>query len=187
MAGVKNLAVFIASQALAPVGINRFPACTRLREIINQKIIAVIRRDRQARYTAAAASALAVLTLSTAVEAIPIEIDSDDDDDWTAYFHSLAPDAPPEHEELVIPPIVVPMVPMVPIPVPSHVGNHMGNMPVHRVGGRRGRGPIDPLTSDEESMLAGMMAAAPDPETRVKVRQRFMSKRRVRARLAMNA
>ena len=83
MAGVKNLAVFVAPIApfpapIAPLeqeqsGNNRFPACTKLREIINMKIITVLRRERLARDTAAAEASLAALDL------VENNIDSDDD------------------------------------------------------------------------------------------------------------
>ena len=68
-------------------------------------------------------------------------------------------------EPLVVPPLVVPLV--VPLVAPR----------------RRGRVPIDPLTSTEEAILAGLIAAS--PENKVKIRQRYMSRRRVRARLGI--
>ena len=183
MAGVKNLAVFVPPLAFpAPdsrfagmqSGNNRFPACTKLREIINMKIITVLRRERLARDTAAAEASLAALDL---VENNNINIDSDDDD-WSAYFSSLGmPDMPDMddlhmEEPLVVPPLVVPIVPLPPLVVP------LQNR--HR---RRGRVPIDPLTSTEEAILAGLIAAS--PENKVKIRQRYMSRRRVRARLGI--
>ena len=103
--------------------------------------------------------------------------DSDDDDDWSAYFSSLGmPDMmeEPMLPKLVIAPLVVPplVVPPLVVPMPPLVENR-----------RRGRVPIDPLTSTEEAILAGLIAAS--PENKVKIRQRYMSKRRVRARLGM--
>ena len=191
MAGVKNLAVFVAPIApfpapIAPLeqeqsGNNRFPACTKLREIINMKIITVLRRERLARDTAAAEASLAALDL------VENNIDSDDDD-WSAYFSSLGmpdipdiPDIPDmddlmEEPTLVVPTLVVPtlVVPTVPTLVVPTLQNR------HR---RRGRVPIDPLTSTEEAILAGLIAAS--PENKVKIRQRYMSRRRVRARLGI--
>ena len=123
---------------------------------------------------AAAEASLAALDL---VENNNINIDSDDDD-WSAYFSSLGmPDMPDMddlhmEEPLVVPPLVVPIVPLPPLVVP------LQNR--HR---RRGRVPIDPLTSTEEAILAGLIAAS--PENKVKIRQRYMSRRRVRARLGI--
>ena len=178
MAGVKNLAVFVPPLAFPQSGNNRFPACTKLREIINMKIITVLRRERLARDTAAAEASLAALSVQTPLvenniftaftadsDYIPqLTADSDDDDDWSAYFSSLGmPDM--MEEPLVVPPLVVPLV--VPLVAPR----------------RRGRVPIDPLTSTEEAILAGLIAAS--PENKVKIRQRYMSRRRVRARLGI--
>ena len=140
------------------------------------KIITVLRRERLARDTAAAEASLAALDL------VENNIDSDDDD-WSAYFSSLGmpdipdiPDIPDmddlmEEPTLVVPTLVVPTVPTLVVPTLQNR---------HR---RRGRVPIDPLTSTEEAILAGLIAAS--PENKVKIRQRYMSKRRVRARLGM--
>ena len=152
-------------------GNNRFPACTKLREIINMKIITVLRRERLARDTAAAEASLAALDL------VENNIDSDDDD-WSAYFSSLGmpdiPDIPdiPDMDDLMEEPTLV--VPTLVVPTVPTLQNR------HR---RRGRVPIDPLTSTEEAILAGLIAAS--PENKVKIRQRYMSRRRVRARLGI--
>ena len=110
---------------------------------------------------------MAALSMSAVPMPEAIEIDSNDDD-WTAYFSNRGmldiPDIPD------IPDIVIAPVTVMPMPV-----NH-----------RHGRVPIDPLTSAEEVILDSLMAACQDPESKVKIRQWFMTKQCVRARLAMN-
>ena len=147
------------------------------------KIITVLRLERLARDTAAAEASMAALNMSSVPNPLDIEHNNiftadSNDDDWSAYFSSLGmPDMPDMddlhmEEPLVVPPLVVPIVPLPPLVVP------LQNR--HR---RRGRVPIDPLTSTEEAILAGLIAAS--PENKVKIRQRYMSRRRVRARLGI--